>query len=146
MRIPRRQELVEFRSVSRHLSILVVLLIVLGAIPLMGTSDPPSAEPLMITDLEEDPTGIIYPEPNAVVPIQVTNPSSYSRPNEIVWYKLILRDFQLWGTSQIIVRNATSGAEVLSGALASTATYYPSGYLREIDVVLQDDFAPGESK
>ncbi len=112
----------------------------------MRTSDPPSTEPLMITDLQEDPTGIIYPEPNAVVPIQVTNPSSYSRPNEIVWYKLILRDFQLWDASQVFVRNATSGAEVLSGALASTATHYPSGAIRVIDVVLQDDFAPGESK
>jgi hypothetical protein len=144
---PVGRELVTFKRGSRQLPFLVFLIIMFGTFPLMQASDVPILDPLEILDSDrEDPTGIIYPEPKAVFPIQVTNPSPFSRPKEAVWYKLILRDFQLWNAGQVFVREGGTGTELLSGALASTAVKYPSGAIREIDVVFQDDFAPNETK
>jgi hypothetical protein len=134
---------------GKRLALIVFVVLVVGSLPLAQIGDAPlDVEPLhsVLSSDDDIPTGIIYPEPNAVVPIQVTNPSTFPRPDEVVWYHLILRDFQLFDASQVFVRNATSGSEILSGALGSTAVKYPSGAIREIDVVFQDDFGPNETK
>ncbi len=136
-------------EVGKRFALIVFVMLFISILPLARTVGGPVGEDIFHSALSPDketPTGIIYPEPNAVVPIQVTNPSPFERLDEVVWYHLILRDFQLFDASQVYVRDAGTGAEILSGALASTAVKYPSSAIREIDVVFQDDFGPNETK
>ncbi|UCD92262.1 MAG: VCBS repeat-containing protein [Methanobacteriota archaeon] len=146
------------RRTGKSLSIVVFVLLSVASMPLIESAGnsiqtehsidlvPLEGHIVETSPDEGSPMGDIEPEPTGTIPIQVTNPSPFARPNEIVWYKLILRDLQLWDGRQVYVRNATSMTEVYSGGLPSTAKKHPSGAIREMYVVFQDDFAPYETK
>lgn len=142
----------------RSLSFVVFLLLTTASLPLiesagdtavteaMSDVNVPDTTSIEISSDNPTPTGIIEPEPTGVFPIQVTNPSPFPRPNEVIWYKLALKDLQLFDGTQVLVREAATMTEVLSGGLPSTATHHPSGFIKEMYVVFQDDFGPYETK
>jgi len=142
----------------KSLSFVVFVLLTIASLPLIESagnsiqaehvsdvivSDDASVE---ISPDQGNPMGDIEPEPTGTIPLQVTNPSPFARPNEVVWYKLVLRDLQLWDGRQVYVRSVPSMTEILSGGLPSTAIKHPSGAIKEMYVVFQDDFAPYETK
>jgi hypothetical protein len=100
----------------------------------------PGEEPGRLT-MPEDP------EPRQeLYLLQVTNTLDVPRSNEVVRYTLTLDNFELVDPSQFLVRNASSGQEVLSGHLESTVERYPSNFVHKMDIVFQDDFGPLETR
>lgn len=87
------------------------------------------------------------PRPNQqTFTIQVTNPTSTRRKNEVMRQSITLENWQITDPTDFLVKNKNTGLEVLSGSLPLSVEYYPSGFVHRMDVVFQDSFAPMETK
>jgi len=86
------------------------------------------------------------PQSLGIQTIQVRNPSPLPRTKEVMRYTLTLPDGDLQDETKFIVNNTDTSQEVLSGSLASTVVRYPSNYIKKMDIVVQDDFLPLETR